>query len=248
MCAWSLRCSVPELCPVPAAAAALGVLPPRPGQAGGSGAPCRPEATAPAPAGPLPAQVGRQLLAELPVGQLQAPAGLACAPRRPLGLLQALAELPVPLLQGGHLSLQPLHVVLLLQQGPLHRGAQELRGVGAGEATRGRAPAGTDHRHGRQSTTALRPPPSASPLPPGTAPPVPSSGLLGRLKRYKSSCHSHPEGKELRGKGTCETEARDKAFGWVTGRRNSRSAHSQGDKCQSEAQRLPFATGWGHRR
>lgn len=68
-----------------------------------------------------------QLLIEFLVHQLQVAAVLPCLPQRSLDLLDPLSELPVALLQGGHLLLQLLDMVLFLKQGLLHRGAHELR-------------------------------------------------------------------------------------------------------------------------
>lgn len=69
---------------------------------------------------------GRQLLTELLVHQFQVAAVLPRLPQRPLDLLHPVPELPVPLLERGHLLLQFLDMVLLLKQGLLHRGAHEL--------------------------------------------------------------------------------------------------------------------------
>lgn len=77
----------------------------------------------------------RQLLIEFLIDQLQVAAVLPRLPQRPLDLLHPLTELPVALLQGGHLLLQLLDVVLFLKQGLLHRGTHEL---GAETQRRGR--------------------------------------------------------------------------------------------------------------
>lgn len=69
---------------------------------------------------------GRQLLTELLVDQFQVAAVLPRLPQRPLDLLHPVPELPVPLLQGGHLLLQFLDMVLLLKQGLLHGRTHEL--------------------------------------------------------------------------------------------------------------------------
>lgn len=61
-----------------------------------------------------------QLLIEFLVHQLQVAAVLPRLPQRSLDFLHPLSELPVPLLQGGHLLLQLLDVVLFLKQGLLH--------------------------------------------------------------------------------------------------------------------------------
>ena len=68
----------------------------------------------------------RQLLAQLAVQQLQVAAVLPRLPQGSLDLLHPLPQLLVPLLQGSDLLLQLLDVVLLLKQGLLHRGTQEL--------------------------------------------------------------------------------------------------------------------------
>lgn len=74
----------------------------------------------------LPRCSRRQLRAQLLVQQLQLAPALPGLAQGPLDLLHPLAQLPVTLLQGRHLLLQLLDVVLFLKQGLLHGGAQEL--------------------------------------------------------------------------------------------------------------------------
>lgn len=62
----------------------------------------------------------RQLLIEFLIDKLQVSAVLPRLPQRPLDLLHPLTELPVALLQSGHLLLQLLDVILFLKQGLLH--------------------------------------------------------------------------------------------------------------------------------